>query len=320
MQSSTVSPVPPIQHPGGIFTIDACYERPGHTSIHAIERDGSVALVDTGTAMSLPSLFKALSALGLAARSVRWVFVTHAHLDHAGGLGALMRALPSARAVVHPRAARHLAEPGQLEAATRAVYGDAEFDRLYGQLLAVEPRRIVESENGAWFDLGGSRLQVAHTPGHALHHHVLFDPLTGSVFTGDTFGLAYPELAGPQGSLLLPTTTPTQFDPEQMRQSIRRIAGFGADAAYVTHYGRVSGVAEQAKALQEGVDQCVEIAERVGPSEQAIADALRQAWRDRAAERGCPLVGDRFDRVVDGDVRLNAQGLVAWLRRRERAG
>ncbi len=315
----SIEPTPPIPHPAGITTLDACYVRSGLASIHLIVRDGHACVVDTGTVHSVPQVLGALARLGLEPAAVEKIFVTHAHLDHAGGLGALMRELPRARAVVHPRAAPHLVDPERLEAATRAVYGDGLFERLYGGLVPAPPERVDETTDGGSIELGASRMRVLHTPGHALHHHVLFDPDASAVFTGDTFGLAYPELQGPAGPLVLPTTTPSQFDPEQLEGSIRRIAALGAESAYVTHYGRLAGLAAQTDELVSALQECVEIAERCGPEPPAIESELRAAWRRRAAAHGCPLEGAAFDAVVEGDLSLNAQGLAVWLARRRKS-
>src|SRR5690606_16935376 len=131
--------------------------------------------VDTGSNDSVPGVLAALDALGIARGSVEAVFLTHVHLDHAGGAGLLLSKLPAARAIAHPRAVPHLRDPSRLADATRAVYGAERFERLYGTLLPIDPARLVETSDGETFTLGRSELTVLHTPGHALHHQVLYD-------------------------------------------------------------------------------------------------------------------------------------------------
>jgi glyoxylase-like metal-dependent hydrolase (beta-lactamase superfamily II) len=311
---------PTTSHPFGITTVDAQYERPGFASVHLIERAGRVAIVDTGTNDSVPLVLAALAALGLAPESVDVVFITHVHLDHAGGAGALMRALPRARAVAHPRSVPHLTDPSRLIEASRAVYGDARFDALYGTPLPIAPERLSQTQDGERLSLGASEMRVLHTPGHALHHHVLYDLDARAVFTGDTFGLSYRALDTERGAFIVPTTTPTQFDPEQLAASVRRIVALAPDALYLTHYGRVTGVERLGAALEEQIASHVAIARRHAASserERRIRAELRQEWIERLEAHGAPAAA--VDDWLAADLDLNTQGLVAWLERAERA-
>lgn len=306
-------------HPFGITTVDADYVRPGYASVHLIERDGRVAVVDTGTNDSVPLVLAALERLGLGPAAVDLVFVTHVHLDHAGGAGRLMRALPVARVLAHPRSVPHLVDPTRLIEASRVVYGAARFERLYGTPLPIDRDRIVETADGDRARLGKSEFSVLHTPGHALHHHVLHDIDARAVFTGDTFGLSYRALDTERGPCVLPTTTPTQFDPEQLVASIRRIVALGPEALYLTHYGRVTGVERLAASLEVQIANLVDIARRHAAStdrEQAIRADVRLTWLELLGAHGAPLAA--VDDLLAADLDLNAQGLVAFLERSER--
>lgn len=107
----------------GIVAFDAGYVRPILAAIHMVVEGGRVAFIDTGSNDALPNALAALGKLGLDASAVDYVILTHIHLDHAGGAGTLMQAFPTARLVVHPRGARHMAEPSKLVAGVTAVYG-----------------------------------------------------------------------------------------------------------------------------------------------------------------------------------------------------
>ena len=119
----------------GITAIDVDYVRPRLAASHLVVDGGRAAFVDTGTTHSLPTLLYALESKGIDRSAVDWVLTTHVHLDHAGGAGALLRELPAATLVVHPRGAPHLVDPTRLVASARAVYGDALFERSYGSLV-----------------------------------------------------------------------------------------------------------------------------------------------------------------------------------------
>jgi glyoxylase-like metal-dependent hydrolase (beta-lactamase superfamily II) len=310
------------RYPHGITCVDAEYVRPGSAAVHVIERDGRVGIVDTGANSSVPLVLRALQELGSKPELVDWLFLTHVHLDHAGGAGALLEHLPGAKALVHPRGASHLMDPTRLEQATISVYGQRRFERLYGRLVPVAPERLHETSEGERVQLGKSELSILHTPGHALHHQVLFDPAAAAAFTGDTFGLAYPELATSAGSFVVPTTTPTQFDPEQLLSSIRRIAALEPERLYLTHFGPVSGVAQLAASLQEQVVQLAELAQsHAGAADRQarIRSALRDNWVERAQRHGVGEAASQIDAVLGGDIELNTQGLLAWLERSQKA-
>lgn len=318
-----MTPTPPwLRQPHGITTIDAFYTRPGYASVHAIERSGRVALVDTGTNSSVPHVLAALASLGIALTQVEMVFVTHVHLDHAGGAGLLMSKLPNARAVAHPRAVAHLVDPSRLTAASREVYGSERFERLYGTPRGIQAERIVATSDGERLQLGDSELLVLHTPGHALHHHVLYDRDSSSVFTGDTFGLSYRQLDGQDGPILLPTTTPSQFDPEQLLASVDRIVALAPQSAYLTHYGRVDDVARLGHRLEDEIQQLVQIARREAGSsdrERSIAALVRDHWLELLSDHGCPLAESEILDLLESDIELNASGLAIWLDRAARA-
>src|SRR5579885_1628051 len=206
-QATPISHPTLISHPHGITAVDTDYIRPGLAAAHIIVHGWSAgaderraAFVDVGTNHAVPRLLAALAALDIAREAVEYVFLTHVHLDHAGGAGALVRELPSARAVVHPRGAPHLADPAKLIRASMAVYGEATYRELYGDVVAIPQERMHVMRDGERVDLGGRELLLLDTPGHALHHYGIVDVGFANIFTGDTFGLSYRELdtaAGP---------------------------------------------------------------------------------------------------------------------------
>jgi glyoxylase-like metal-dependent hydrolase (beta-lactamase superfamily II) len=307
-------------HPHGITVVDAEYVRPGFAAVHVIERGGRYAIVDTGSNDSVPVVLAALEALGAERSAVELLFITHVHLDHAGGAGLLAQELPSARVIAHPRSVPHLVDPTRLIEASRVVYGAELFERLYGTPLPIEASRVVATRDGDRLSLGGSALEVLHTPGHALHHHVLHDVVARAVFTGDTFGLSYRQLDSARGACALPTTTPTQFDPEQLVASIRRILALQPEALYLTHYGRVTDPPRLAASLEAQIGRFVQIARSQASQTDrfgAIRAELRALWTEVLSDHGAdPKL---LDDLLVGDLDLNAQGLVAWLEREERA-
>lgn len=310
------------RHPEGITAVDTEYVRPGLAASHILAHEGRAAFVDTGTAHSVPQLLAALEELGLARDAVDYVILTHVHLDHAGGAGQLMQALPRASAVVHPRGAPHMIDPAKLIAGSMAVYGEARYRELYGELVPIPAERVVTTQDGQRLSLAGRPLEFVHTPGHALHHQAIVDLTDRSIFTGDTFGLSYRELDTEQGAFIVPTTTPTQFDPEQLIASLDRLLGYGPQALYLTHYSRVTEVPRLAELLKLQIHEFVKIARaHRGAADrfQAISADMRALWLQLLRRHGCTLTEAQIDAVLGGDLELNTQGLIAWLDRERRS-
>ncbi len=306
-------------HPHGVSAVDAHYVREGLDAIHVIAHQGRAAIVDCGTTHSVPYLLAALGRLGIARDAVDWLFLTHVHLDHAGGAGALLRELPRAQAVLHPRGAPHLVDPSLLITASINVYGEANYRRLYGEIVPLEAARVLVTRDGQRLELAGRPFEFLHTPGHALHHQAVVDLDANAVFSGDTFGLSYREFDVDGRAWAIPTTTPTQFDPDQLVASIRRIAALRPDAVYMTHYSRAVDVPRLAESLEQQVRDLAQLALRHADAPDAaprLRAALGEAWQTQARAHGCTLDPARIDELLRGDLHLNVDGVLAWVTRR----
>ena len=306
----------------GISAIDTDYVRPLLDASHLIVRGGRAAFVDTGTTHSVPNLLQALRAKNLDPADVDWVLLTHVHLDHAGGAGELMKHLPNAKVLVHPRGAAHLVNPGKLIAGTQQVYGEQRFAELYGEIPPIPAQRIVEVQDNARFRLDGSELLCIHTPGHALHHYCLVDMDSHSVFTGDSFGISYRAFDSKNGAFIFPATTPTHFDPQQAHASLDRIMAFEPEACFLTHYSRVTGVEKLSVDMHAHLDSYVQIAHacanRGAQRSACIKKSMYTYLVQKVREHGCTLDQQTVDTWLEMDVELNAQGLAVWLDRLQR--
>jgi len=306
-----------LRYDHGIYALDSGYLRPQLAAIHLIVEQGRVVIIDTASYTSRARVVDALHVLGLTPASVDYVFLTHIHLDHAGGAGVLMQTFPDARLVVHPRGVAHMADPTKLFAAVRAVYGAAEADRLYGEPTPVPADRIIAAGEGFTLELAGRPLVCWDTPGHARHHLCLWDPRSSGLFTGDIFGLSFRELDVDGRPSILPTTTPTQFDPAAMHHSVDRILRQQPAAVYLTHFARVGEVQRLGGDLHRLIDAHIAIAERerdAGPDREArILEGLWALMDAEAERQGWQLGWEQWREVLRADIELNAQGLHHWL-------
>ena len=285
---------------------------------HLIVDDARAAFVDTGTNDSVPLLIDALHQQNLDVGDVDFVFLTHIHLDHAGGAGLLMQRLPNARCVIHPRGAPHMIRPAKLIAATERVYGVEMTRKMYGDIQPSEESRVIVATDEQWFDFGARRVQAFFTEGHALHHYCLHDPASRGVFTGDSFGVSYRELDTTAGEFIFPAATPTHFDPVAAHVSVDRIMSYEPANLYLTHFSRVTELSRLATDMHAGIDAYVDLAMACIDDDDPyprVEAAMREHLTGRLRAHGFQGNDARIGALLDDDIVLNAQGLVSWLLR-----
>jgi len=217
-----------------------------------VEEDRA-AFVETNTRHAVPILLNRLQAVGMKPEQVEFIIVTHAHLDHAGGTAELLKYCPNAKVLAHPRATPHLVDPHKLVEASEQVYGKELFRDLYGHIDPISQERIQSVVDGEEVQFGTRRLKFMHTRGHANHHMCILDSGSEGIFTGDAFGLCYPELQG-SGLFIIPSSSPSQFDPDEALVSVRKVLEAGARKAYLTHFGELEDMDVAADQLERHLE------------------------------------------------------------------
>jgi glyoxylase-like metal-dependent hydrolase (beta-lactamase superfamily II) len=303
----------------GVYLIDTLYLRPGLAASHLVVDEGRAAFVDTGAAPAAPRLLAALDEVGIAREDVDYLFLTHVHLDHAGGAGQMMQALPNAKAVLHPRGAPHLIDPAKLIAGSIAVYGETLYRQLYGELIPIPAERVLVVEDRQRLPLGRRTFEFIDAPGHARHHHCPIDLDHREVYSGDNFGICYRELDTDRGPFMLPTTTPVQFEPDALHATIDRIMSYRPQRIFQTHFGPVTDLERLAGDLHASIVELVRIARHHAQAPDRTARIREDMFRHfstRLDEHG--YTGDlaRRHELIDADVQLNTDGLEVWLNRR----
>jgi glyoxylase-like metal-dependent hydrolase (beta-lactamase superfamily II) len=263
-------------------------------------------LVETGSQSSVPILLKALADHGVGAEDLAGIAVTHIHLDHAGGVGDVTKVFPKAVIYVHPRGARHLADPSRLIASAATVYGDA-LDSLYGRLEPTPPDRVKAVEDGTEIDIGGGRsLTVVHSPGHAKHHMALHDSHSGLLFVGDSVGVQLPG-----AGTLRPATPPADFDLDQALDSLKRYAERRPSALALAHYGLLPD--DPGPALESAGDvlqEWADVATTAWNTGRDVEEALRQRF---VPEMDALAPAERQRLETLNGIHSNAEGLKQWL-------
>jgi len=274
--------------------------------------------IECNTNYAIPYLIQAVEREGLSRDDVEGLIITHVHLDHAGGAGLFLKEFPKAKLYAHPRAARHAIDPSKLIASATQVYGEEFMKKLYGEILPCPAERVVVLEDGASVEWSGGWLETRHTRGHANHHLCVIEPQTKTLFSGDSFGVAYPKVREKHGLVILVSTSPTDFDGAEALKTIEWIQSVHPRRVALTHFGFVEEkeIGEAARQLKDQLRFSMELVDEIRRSDasapmsvEAVRDRLRDETVAYYARKGIDLDAEDLKHLsIDLDV--NAQGLV----------
>ena len=300
-----------------VFEIDTLMG--GHAGITAgyLIRSDRPCLVETGTALSAPTVIESLEALGIGADDLATVVVTHLHLDHAGGVGDIAAAFPRAQVVVHERGARHLVDPTKLVASAHRVFGSV-MEELFGDLKPTEAERVVALGDIGTIDLGGGRrLEAFHAPGHASHHIGLLDPSTGDLYTGDAAGVYIPE-----ADELRPATPPPDFDLDLALASMDRMRQITPARLLFAHYGPVTAVDSALERSETVLRQWVEMVREARTMQMDLDHAVAMVRERTPITFADDVIRDERDATWEflSSTAANVAGLSRWLDQTEGPG
>ena len=302
----------------GIDVVDSGYYSKDFASIYFLTQNNKVAIIETGSNYSVPVVKNALIQKGLSFSDVSYVIPTHVHLDHAGGAGELMRQCQNASLIVHPRGARHMIDPSKLIAGTMAVYGEEKFKEYYGEIIPIDANRVIEADDNFILDFDGRELRFIDTPGHARHHFCVWDKSTKSMFTGDTFGVSYRDLDCGGEIYILPSTSPVQFDPEVLVQSINRIMEFKPERVCLTHFSAIKPTQKIVNELTKSIHFVSDLAIKYAGKNEAESIIYRKMMNYFL--KGLNEIGVSDNNFVEErlslDVKINTQGLIYWHKNR----
>lgn len=292
-----------------VFEIDT--RMGGYAGITAgyLIRTDKPCLIETGTALSAPTVVESLAALGVDAADLATIVVTHIHLDHAGGVGDIAEAFPNATIMVHERGARHLADPSKLVASARRVFGNV-MDELFGELRPTEASRIISLGDADVIDLGGGReLASFYAPGHASHHVGLLDTTTGDLYTGDAAGVYIPDTAD-----VRPATPPPDFDLNLALSSMDRMKDISPNRLLFSHYGPVTDVEDVLGRSREELIRWVELVRDARAAEMDLDHAVAMVKeRTRSADISHLSEDEALKWEVLSSTAANVAGISRWL-------
>ena len=298
----------------GISVIDSGYFSKDFAAIYILRQGNEVAIIETGNKYSATNVQKALEMDGLSFSDVSYIIPTHVHLDHAGGAGELMNRCQNAQLIVHPRGARHMIDPSKLIAGAIAVYGEANYKKLYGEIMPIDSSRVIEADDNFILDFEGRELKFIDTPGHARHHFCIWDEMTGSMFTGDTFGVSYREFDKGDEVYIFPSTSPVQFDPEALIKSIEKLITYRPKRVCLTHFSAIDPTNKVVDQLIDGIHFVSSLAKEYAShreAEEIIQDEMMSYFLKGVKKIGNDDLEFCRDRLKL-DVEINTQGLIYW--------
>ncbi|MFC4436350.1 MULTISPECIES: MBL fold metallo-hydrolase [Natrialbaceae] len=282
------------------------YGTSGYGAVYILD-DDQPAVVDTGIGTNHERILEALDEIGIDRDELAAIAVTHIHLDHAGGAGFLADACPNADVYVPAVGARHLADPSQLVAGTKAAVADQW--EYYVEPEPVPEDRIVEIEDGDVIDLGDHELRVHEAPGHAPHQVVFEDPENDAVFTADAAGIWVP---GSEETV--ETSPPSNFHLERCLEDVETLKAIDPDVLLYTHFGPRYVGDDAAAALEEYATVLSEWVERVEEKRGELEDDDAVVDHFAASSERADAWGEH---KASAEAAMNARGAIGYLDHRD---
>ncbi len=292
-----------------LVLIDVRYSRTAQVIGSYLLLGDRPALVETGPTSTVETLLDGVRQAGLDPADLAAVAVTHIHLDHAGGAGALAQRFPHLQVYVHAIGAPHLVDPARLVASAARLYGD-DLPRLFGDVVPVPAERVRALNDGDAVLLGSRRLVALDTPGHARHHHAFWDPDTADLFTGDMAGVALP------GSRYVRAPTPPpQLDIPAWERTLARVRSLHPKRLLLTHFGPHTWVEDLLAQFEESLHRNLAIVREAlaaGVDDQTITARVRTEALRAIELRDGAGAGARYEVIMP--IHQSVLGLIRYIR------
>lgn len=266
-----------------VHTLDLLFQdTPGLIAGYLIQNGDALALIETGPGSCHAALVAALKTIGVSPRDIHHVFLTHIHLDHAGGAG--WWAQQGAQVYVHGKGAPHVIDPAKLIDSATRIYGDR-MKSLWGPILPAPAERVTILSDGEKVIIGDIEIEAWDTPGHARHH--LAYVVKDVCFTGDVAGVRL------QGcDYLSVAAAPPQFEPVPYIASVDRLLAANFSKLYLAHFGEVSDPGTHLERYRHAIDGVYQnisawmskglhgeaLAQRYTASERLVARLDEEQW------------------------------------------
>jgi len=272
----------------GVYLIDTgIWGIAKQMAVYIVKSADKVVLIDTGTKKEVETVVKELGSLGIT--SIDYIWVTHSHIDHAGGLFDLIKKFPQAEIGI-PLLADTLRR---------------DWDLKTEKLGLLNPVQVLKEGN--WIELDSdNRLEVLETPGHIDDHlSFLLNPQQ-ILFVGDACGAHH---LGEQFSR--PSAYAPYFNHEKYIQSLLRFEEIAPNGIGLASYGFASGVDAEncirtaVNDYQNWMQTVIESMEE-NPDEGYVATVLLETFGRSPGE----ILENRSDQWVKNILKGIARGFI----------
>jgi glyoxylase-like metal-dependent hydrolase (beta-lactamase superfamily II) len=244
---------------GGVKNIIASYILKGEKTL----------IVETGPSSSIYNLLSGLKELNVKAEDVAYVAISHVHIDHGGGAGTLLKFLPNAKLVVHPRGVPHLLNPEKLWLQAKEVLGDVA--EMFGEPIPVPEDRIIAAADGMSLDVGNNvKLKVVETLGHASHHLSYYESANRGIFPGDAAGIYLSQF-----DMVVPTAPPP-FRLDIALASLDKLIHLNPRVLYFSHFGNASDAVKRLRDYAVQVKLWATIAQEGVKNKQSLKEIRKR--------------------------------------------
>jgi glyoxylase-like metal-dependent hydrolase (beta-lactamase superfamily II) len=238
----------------GIYQIETFYlNRPEYACCYMVLEEDEIAIIDTSTNKAVNFILNALEELNISRNQVKYIILSHIHLDHAGGAGKLMALLPNAKILLHQLGIPHMVDPSVLTELVKMFYGEKMYNEQYGSLVPIPSGRIMAIKDGSHISIGARVLSIIETPGHSNDHISIYDKKSKSIFTGDAFGFSYPRLTKGTFKFVFQGSPPPQFDPDTMIRTYDKIEALNPSKVFLTHFSILENITETKNKLSQWI-------------------------------------------------------------------
>jgi glyoxylase-like metal-dependent hydrolase (beta-lactamase superfamily II) len=196
-------------------------------ALFVIENNGKTALIDTGTISECDSLLNYLQKIGID--HLDYIFSTHVHEDHIGGVKRLSTQFPEAKIVVSKF---YQKLPGTQFAKNKSDLAD-----YHEYLVQNLKNRVIYADEGDIINLDDLKLEIYTAPGHTPEHIAILDKKNMNLFPGDSIGGHH------LGSgFSRPPAYPPHFNHESYTKTVKKLSQIDdLKSISLAHFGVATG-------------------------------------------------------------------------------